>query len=426
VLNIASGRAEMSRWEMLILQLSSRRLIATQVFHPLFMCFNWCWLFNQPNNNNNDTMSDFITQTLPPPVAYGPSFSARPDGRNVLPEYRHALQQMVINPRLMRHSSIHTILRLLTPLMPKDSFETTLRQAINFAFSGNQRDAYISVDEIDYHGNLTYDIQSVYRSYSSFEKKGVHTAIHLLVEKRDSSLRSLLGLLARGQHECSARRRMAFSTLMIATKTYLPQDQLMMVDEESEMVNTPNPAAAPPAAASLNIDKIPLTPEALEASQRIYSLVMSFIEERKDQAYRSVFVEPTLLFYRLHHDSVMEGDVDVHGSNYYLALIEATTGIRLPRVPLWDDTEVKGVADYLHTKFIQAYPDVKKDLFDLHTEDELLSRNSNKVNRTQLGRSLATYESTVLSRTIPNLQSDYQHVNLAYFDPLSPQPQQTI
>ena len=78
-----------------------------------------------------------------------------------------------------------------------------------------------------------------------------------------------------------------------------------------------------------------------------------------------VFLRPTIVYFQLTRNAVMEGDVDVHGSNTYLALLEvvkadskclkkntdqhqiqAATGVQMSRIALMDD-DVKGVCDFL-------------------------------------------------------------------------------
>eukprot|EP01035_Chromulina_nebulosa_P020045 gene20045-26025_t len=78
---------------------------------------------------------------------------------------------------------------------------------------------------------------------------------------------------------------------------------------------------------------------------RIKNICIEYLDEIKEKAFYSAFLEPTIVYFDFIGDSTNSGDVEVHGSNTYLTLIEATTGIKLPRIPLLDD-EVKGVAEF--------------------------------------------------------------------------------
>jgi hypothetical protein len=54
--------------------------------------------------------------------------------------------------------------------------------------------------------------------------------------------------------------------------------------------------------------------------------VREFVDSFKEKAFATVFLEPTKVYFRLTRNGVMEGDVEVHGSNTYQALLEAATG----------------------------------------------------------------------------------------------------
>ena len=62
-------------------------------------------------------------------------------------------------------------------------------------------------------------------------------------------------------------------------------------------------------------------------------------------AFQASFIEPTRLYYMTVWDSRAEGDVEVHGSNTYITLLQACLGVAVPRLPFVLD-EVKGVADF--------------------------------------------------------------------------------
>jgi len=67
----------------------------------------------------------------------------------------------------------------------------------------------------------------------------------------------------------------------------------------------------------------------------------------KLRAFEIVFIEPTREYFSAVGDRTMAGDVNVHGGNSYLAILMATLGVRLNRLPMLHDPEVKGVADFL-------------------------------------------------------------------------------
>ena len=64
---------------------------------------------------------------------------------------------------------------------------------------------------------------------------------------------------------------------------------------------------------------------------------------KEDKALKATFLEPTKMYFRAVNDHIMEGDVDIHGSNTYLAILLATLGVKLSRTPVLND-EAKGIA----------------------------------------------------------------------------------
>jgi len=194
--------------------------------------------------------------------------------------------------------------------------------------------------EFGYRGSVFNDVCSIYERAQNYEKNLLHSAIHVLLANEDDSLRLLLGLLAIGQHQCDGRRRMSLSILLNAVRKHLLPTRMPSASSSQAFEGEVPAAEAVTAAKGGEESCIP-------GANKVYQIASTFIENRKELAYRSAFVEPSLLYFNATSDSVMEGDVEVHGSNYYLALLQASTGIRIGRIPLFNDVEVKGVAAFL-------------------------------------------------------------------------------
>jgi len=71
-----------------------------------------------------------------------------------------------------------------------------------------------------------------------------------------------------------------------------------------------------------------------------------FIEDTKEQALKTTFLEPTKMYFRAKDEPVRENQVDVHGSNTYLAVLSATLGVQLNRRPYLSDYSI-GCVDFL-------------------------------------------------------------------------------
>lgn len=77
----------------------------------------------------------------------------------------------------------------------------------------------------------------------------------------------------------------------------------------------------------------------------VFDAAQTSIDDLKSMAFKSVFVEPTKLYFRAVRDIVMEGDVEVHGCNTYLALLLAALGVKLVHSPMLSD-EPKGIVAF--------------------------------------------------------------------------------
>eukprot|EP00923_Selenidium_pygospionis_P024364 GHVN01042260.1.p1 GENE.GHVN01042260.1~~GHVN01042260.1.p1 ORF type:complete len:636 (-),score=125.14 GHVN01042260.1:784-2691(-) len=84
----------------------------------------------------------------------------------------------------------------------------------------------------------------------------------------------------------------------------------------------------------------------LSDTDRLFNGMCDLIEDMKDKAFNTVFLEPTKLYFHLCGDR--NADVDPHGANTYLALLMFAAGINLNRAPYLHD-QVKGVCDVLCT-----------------------------------------------------------------------------
>lgn len=250
-------------------------------------------------------------------------FVARPDGANVLLEYRDALDKVVVRPSIMGTSRLKVALNALNqPIrgLDKSDINATLLKALSTSFDSGLRTArgHITVAEMDYSGNLFNDIVNVY-NISSWERPYLVTALYVLEQAKDVRLRTLLGLLGRGNRECDARKRMAFSTV-ISTAADVLSSGKKSVKAENE-----------------------------SATDIIQTKCIDYIEDLKERAFRSTFLEPALMYFDTIGNATASGDVDVHGSNPYLAVLQATTGIIIPRIPLLQDAIQCGVTDFMMT-----------------------------------------------------------------------------
>ena len=100
---------------------------------------------------------------------------------------------------------------------------------------------------------------------------------------------------------------------------------------------------------------------------RIHSAAAAFIDEVKDRAVASTFLEPARLYCEVTGHSAAP-DLDVHGVSTFLAALEAAGGIRTARVPAWEDV-AKGAMDFAGAGAMEP------DVLDALAADAALGRS---------------------------------------------------
>jgi hypothetical protein len=134
-----------------------------------------------------------------------------------------------------------------------------------------------------------------------------------------TEIKLFFALLVRASGECMARKYSACSDVVRAVAQDLIKQQH---SEHSDLMEEATPEST------------------------IKHRCAKYIDEIKERALRSVFLEPAKLVARAAGDGVLHDDVDVHGSNTYKALLTAALGVGLPD-PGFGGDAVKGVCDAL-------------------------------------------------------------------------------
>eukprot|EP00971_Amphidinium_carterae_P239162 4747857-Amphidinium_carterae.1 len=148
-------------------------------------------------------------------------------------------------------------------------------------------------------------------------------ALRVLLEVEDAEgLRVVLGMLRSGANWCNARKLWMFGNIVqrVGKIAASAEEVTHVVDGQDSAVPV--------------------------ARWRIREAMIDLVEEIKDQAFKSTFLEPTKMFFRSCDDAVREDNVEMHGANTYLGVLFATLGVQMNRRPLLDDVVV-GCADFL-------------------------------------------------------------------------------
>jgi hypothetical protein len=309
------------------------------------------------------------------------------------PEYQRANDQICIQPFLMAKTVLHKKLEELNriaaakPLQSGDTFTysltTAIRRAYKLSSDGAARRYFIQGRHdaaVEFQGYPFQESQLYVSSLPAWQQRYMHIAMREFIETEDAmGLQLIIGLLMRGARECDARKRWVFSTLIRRVgsgKGEIGQGPACSVDDVTaravlseqktpesffgfmKSVLFPTEPAPPPVlvpktpvrADSLTPESKPIEPSPAmtlaSAKERLYEKLEEMIDDIKERAFKTVFLEPTACYFHAIHDGINEGDVDVHGSNTYAAVLLASLGIRLARWTFMHD-EAKGIANFL-------------------------------------------------------------------------------
>jgi hypothetical protein len=246
--------------------------------------------------------------------------------RAAVPEYQRAIERICIAPELMSSSRLWEHLKFLntqTSMVPP--YEEVILQIIHKAYSTRflwtARFKSATVPGLG-SGNLMQGAVKYYQALQ-WERPYLVRALELLhTTETPDGLQLILGLMLSGHGWCHARKTFVFNTII--SRVHVPA--ALVADRV--------------------IDGAGESPRLHRARQAIMEIVTEFIEDTKEHALKSTFLEPTKMYFRGADDPIRENQVDVHGANTYLAILSATLGVQLNRVPYMDDWAI-GCADFL-------------------------------------------------------------------------------
>ncbi len=266
------------------------------------------------------------------------------------------IDQVAIVPALMGSSRMDNKISILqrkntqNPNIP--SFGRTASNIISKAYHTNTPRHFYGSDPGGLSdGNFYNGFTTMYSSLREWQKPLFHRAIYEMELNEDDKddLRVTCGLVLRAAGECQSRKQDVFTKVI---------DRCVSLEV--------------PSGGGTQRDHI----------STLYEAARIPVDEMKEVAFKSVFLEPTKMYFRAIGDITMEGDVEVHGSNTYLAVLLATLGVKLPQTPHLEDSS-KGVAAFADA----IYEDQLKELWDL--------KNKGKSWELVLGKGMHDYQPVV-------------------------------
>jgi hypothetical protein len=266
-----------------------------------------------------------------------------PCGHQVHEDYRTALAMCCVHPELMRTSSMNARLAFLdsldfAPAEREDILTRVFRAA--FGKAKISPDGEFSVPCFDVSGKLFKDCLRCYAHYS-WEAAYLDKTLEYYLAQPESSdiLLIFVGLLCRGARECDGRRRTVFCTIInsvSAAHSSSPATASSKVEERDALGHSLHDM-----------------PEVAAARARLRRACTEAIDDLKDASFKRTFLDPCEVYARAVSDQNTLIDLEVHGGPNFLALLLASVGVRLRRMPLLSDMVI-GTADPIAAGFLPA------------------------------------------------------------------------
>ncbi len=270
-------------------------------------------------------------------------------------EYLAIIQRVAITDQVMGTSAASQTVQMLDAFGKQfdgglgltRSFEETVRlamrasfPALNSASNQNVERFRTSFPALDVSQACVFGgAVRIHLGLASWRRHYLHLALAYLTQSNSSghldttSLQLLMGLMLRGATECQSRKCWVFSEILCACDGAAERAERAMM-------------AAPGNSCLGSSVETSITPFDA-AKQRLRAALVKIVDCVKLRAFEVVFIEPTREYFTAVGDHTMAGDVNVHGCNVYLAILMATLGVRLSRMPMLHDPEIKGCADFL-------------------------------------------------------------------------------
>ena len=287
-----------------------------------------------------DVVDDVAPQPSPPPAAAAarvPASKPKPATRPKVaskPEFQAALASVCLSPRLIQTTGLDRVARHLQQLKKTDAKahdRLTSRDGYESALKAALKKAYPSQNPTQVRdlANGVHLLPTLSRLYTA----PVAYAMHVMVKSdAPDTLLAKLSEAADRAHRCHSAQMQARHLLLGHASRLLERAE--QPGQRRGVESGEGGAAAA---------------ERRAAQERFEACFEALVDEWKQNAFASAFVEPARCYFdrlRAHHG---RDHVNVHGLNWYLVLLNEAVGFRLPLVPHEDEPEGefwKGLADH--------------------------------------------------------------------------------
>eukprot|EP00418_Pyrodinium_bahamense_P076694 CAMPEP_0179060474 /NCGR_PEP_ID=MMETSP0796-20121207/25886_1 /TAXON_ID=73915 /ORGANISM="Pyrodinium bahamense, Strain pbaha01" /LENGTH=749 /DNA_ID=CAMNT_0020757261 /DNA_START=53 /DNA_END=2302 /DNA_ORIENTATION=- len=219
-----------------------------------------------------------------------------------LPEYARARAMICVAPTLMARSMMLSLIAEWRPSRGSgevETFQGNLERMLNRAYNarnGTTRPIFRKT-------------VSFWQGVAKWRQPVLTHAVGLITERSEpSGIIALLDEVEPLMERCQSAKNAAFNRFVLAASggSGLPEPSLS--EEES-------------------------------ARARVLEIFDAYVDLHKRKAYASAFLHPAMAYWRARGNRNGEVHVEVHGTNWYLALVNAGLGVQLPELPAYGDTD---------------------------------------------------------------------------------------
>eukprot|EP00941_MAST-03F_sp_MAST-3F-sp1_P004668 g4668.t1 len=114
---------------------------------------------------------------------------------------------------------------------------------------------------------------------------------------------------------------------------------------------------------------------------RFYEIMEDFIDDFKEKAFSSAFMEPARFYFvATNRNDWRAHNVDTHANNWYLSLLNATVNCHLPLIPAYWDNWPNSCAPFMEGLSEQAWEEFKKpENFGLSWQKVMMKKDKKKM-----------------------------------------------
>ena len=246
-------------------------------------------------------------------------------------EYHEAQSAIILEPKWLKHTKLQKYIRYIDQEFKKNpklkatmhsqsEFSIMLHKLIAKAYP-EKKDNPRSAHDIVHGCNIFESVMKLCPNLR-WRQPYLTYALYLLHQHAEpDTIVSKLSETCDRANRCSSAQRQAFNILICAAynSNTMKSTSILAYDDLS-------------------------TKEG--ALMRVYECIEDFLDDHKERAFMSAFMAPARFYYHITNNDFGKDHVNIHGLNWYLALLHSTLGIQLPYLPEMGDDGLIGVVDF--------------------------------------------------------------------------------